>query len=97
MKYKDGEAVIRQGEGKATQLCLLTAGQVKMSVAVNQASGTPRSRGGGKNKGVAVVDVAIFNARGETTGETVLLEAHGKFCFTLVAFLSDSCCKTNIF
>jgi hypothetical protein len=57
---------------------LSLAGEVKMRVAVrgkhvNRQQTRGSGGGGGGGGGGQIVDVAIFNARGETTGETALL------------------------
>jgi hypothetical protein len=56
---------------------LSLAGEVKMRVAVRgkhvNRQQTRGSGGGGGGGGGQIVDVAVFNARGETTGETALL------------------------
>ena len=78
LQFQDGEVLLKQGTGRPNRLCLLTSGQVKMSAAVrNQVldrggSGVPGV--GGVAAAEMKIDVGIFNARGEITGETILLE-----------------------
>jgi CRP-like cAMP-binding protein len=79
MRFKEGEAIVKQGDKRADRLCLLTSGEVKMTVAVRD---QVLHRGGGGQPAVGTVaketkiDVGIFNARGEVTGETTLLDPH---------------------
>ncbi len=73
LRFKEGEALVKQGDSRAERLCLLTSGQVKMTVVVRD---QVLHRGGGGQSVGAAIDVGIFNARGEITGETTLLDPH---------------------